>query len=122
MLGLSFNAAQRVYPDYGGGMATAKAALESDARNLAWYLGKEGHRINIVSAGPYGSRAAKSIGRIQKMINHAAERSPIERGITADEVANACLFLSSDMSMGITGQCLFVDNEFNTVGAIDLDP
>jgi len=122
IVGLSFFAANKVYPEYGGGMGTAKAALESDARNLAWFFGKEGHRVNIVSPGPYGSRAAKSIGDIDKMVRISSHRSPIERGITADEVANATLFMCSDYSKGITGQCLYVDNGYNIMGAVEDPP
>ncbi|MGA1346653.1 MAG: SDR family oxidoreductase, partial [Ilumatobacteraceae bacterium] len=73
--------------------STAKAALECDARYLAWFLGEHGHRVNIVSPGPYASRAAKSIGDIGTMIEETAQRSPLRRAIDADDVAHAALFL-----------------------------
>jgi len=113
---LSYLAAERVVPFYGGGMASAKAALESDARMCAWFMGEDGHRVNVVSPGPYASRAAKSIGDIQKMIDYAAERSPLRRSITGDEVANTVLFLSSDMASGITGTTLYVDAGYQAMG------
>ncbi len=116
VVGLTYNASQRVVPYYGGGMASAKAALESDARNCAWFAGEEGHRVNIISAGPYASRAARSIGDIGTMIDETAERSPIRQPITPEQVANATLFLCSEVGTGVTGECLFVDNGFNIMG------
>ena len=77
VVGLSYLAAQRAVPFYGGGMAAAKAALECDVRMLAWHLGEAGHTVNIVSPGPYASRAAKSIGDIGEMIDQTAARSPL---------------------------------------------
>jgi len=115
-VGLSYVAAERVVPYYGGGMATAKAALESDARNLSWYLGEKGHRVNIISAGPYASRAARSIGDIGTMIDHAAQRSPLRRPIEADDVAAMTLFLSSPLSRNVTGSMLYVDAGYHIMG------
>lgn len=116
VVGLSYVAAERVVPYYGGGMATAKAALESDSRNLSWFLGEQGHRVNIVSAGPYASRAAKSIGDIQSAIDHTAERSPLRRGIEPQDVADAVLFLCSPMARNITGSTVYVDAGFHAMG------
>ena len=116
VVGLSYNASQRFVPYYGGGMASAKAALECDARAVSWFAGEEGHRVNIVSAGPYASRAARSIGDIGTMVDATAERSPIREPITPQQVANATLFLCSDLSAGITGTCVFVDNGFHAMG------
>ena len=117
VIGLSYLAGQRVVPYYGGGMATAKAALESDARNLAWFLGEKGHRVNIVSPGPFGSRAARSIGDIDAAVDHAAAQSPLKRSITRDDVANTVLFLASPLSSAITGSCIFVDAGYNIMAA-----
>jgi enoyl-[acyl-carrier protein] reductase I len=116
VVGLSYLAAQRAVPFYGGGMATAKAALECDARMLAWFAGEEGHRVNIVSAGPYASRAAKSIGDIQTMIDETAERSPLRRSIEAQEVADAVVYLCSPMASAITGDVLYVDAGYHAMG------
>lgn len=116
VVSLSYIGGERVVPHYGGGMSTAKAALQLDTRVLAFNYGKDGIRVNTISAGPYASRAAKGIGDIEKMIQHAAEKSPIPRGITAEEVAHAALFLCSPLASGITGECLYVDCGFNTMG------
>jgi enoyl-[acyl-carrier protein] reductase I len=116
VVGLSYVAAERVVPYYGGGMATAKAALENDARYLSWFLGEHGHRVNIVSAGPYASRAAKSIGDIQAAIDHVKERSPLRRPIDGDEVASTVSFLCSPLSSGITGSTIYVDAGYHIMG------
>jgi enoyl-[acyl-carrier protein] reductase I len=117
VVGLSYLAAQRAVPFYGGGMATAKAALECDARMLSWFAGEVGHRVNIVSAGPYASRAAKSIGDIQEMIDATAERSPLRRAIEAQEVADSVLYLCSSLSTGVTGDVHYVDAGYHAMGA-----
>lgn len=109
VVGLSYLAAERIVPGYGGGMASAKAALECDARVLSFFAGAEGHRVNIISAGPYPSRAAKSIGSIDAMIAATAEKSPLRRPITGQEVADTTLFLCSPLASGITGEVLHVD-------------
>jgi enoyl-[acyl-carrier protein] reductase I len=116
VVGLSYLAAQRAVPFYGGGMAAAKAALECDARMLAWHLGEAGHTVNIVSPGPYASRAAKSIGDIAEMIDQTATRSPLRRSIEAQDVANSVLFLCSPLASNITGEVIFVDAGFHAMG------
>lgn len=116
VVGLSYLASERTVPFYGGGMASAKAALECDARFLAWFAGEEGHRVNIVSPGPYASRAARSIGDMATMIDETAARSPLRAPIDADDVANAALFLCSDLARSITGTCLFVDAGYHSMG------
>ena len=115
-IGLSYLGGERVVPHYGGGMSTAKAALQIDAKQLASNLGPKNIRVNIISAGPYASRAASAIGDIDNMIQHAAGASPLPRGITGDEVGNATVFLCSPLSSGITGQILYVDCGYNVMG------
>jgi enoyl-[acyl-carrier protein] reductase I len=115
-LGLTYLGGDRVVPHYGGGMSTAKAALQIDAKQLASNLGPKGIRVNLISAGPYASRAAKGIGDIQHMIDYAAARSPLPRGVTAEEVANAAVFLCSPLASAITGEVLYVDCGYNTMG------
>lgn len=118
IIALSYLASERAVPFYGGGMASAKAALECDARMLSWSLGELGHRINIVSAGPYASRAAKSIGDIETMVEKTKEKSPLRRAIAPDDVANAVLFLSSDLSSVITGETIHVDAGFHAMALV----
>ena len=116
VVSLSYIGGERVVPHYGGGMSTAKAALQIDTKQMAFNYGKDNIRVNSVSAGPYASRAAKGIGDIEQMIRHAAEKSPVARGITAEEVAHATLFLCSPLASGITGEVLYVDNGYNVMG------
>jgi enoyl-[acyl-carrier protein] reductase I len=115
-LGLTYLGGDRVVPHYGGGMSTAKAALQIDAKQLASNLGPKKIRVNLISAGPYASRAARAIGDIDKMISYAAERAPLRRGIEAEEVANAAAFLCSPLASGITGEVLYVDCGYNVMG------
>ena len=116
VLGLTYLGGERVVPHYGGGMSTAKAALEIDAKQLAHNVGAKKIRVNLISAGPYASRAAKGIGNIQEMIDYAAERSPLPRGVTPEEVAHAAVFLCSPLASAITGEVMFVDCGRNVVG------
>jgi enoyl-[acyl-carrier protein] reductase I len=116
VVGLTYLGGARVVPHYGGGMSTAKAALEIDAKQLAHNVGGKGVRVNLISAGPYASRAAKAIGDIQNMIDYAAQRSPLPRGVEAEEVANTTVFLCSPLASGITGHVLYVDCGYNVMG------
>jgi enoyl-[acyl-carrier protein] reductase I len=97
-------------------MSTAKAALQIDAMQLASNLGPKKIRVNLISAGPYASRAARAIGDIDQMITYAAQRAPLQRGIEAEEVANAAAFLCSPLATAITGEVLYVDCGYNVMG------
>ncbi len=111
VLNLTYLAANRVVPGYGGGMSSAKAALESDTRTLAFEAGRKWKiRVNSISAGPLASRAAKAIGFIEKMINYSHENAPLQKDLTSSEIGNAATFLLSPKSSAITGVVLFVDN------------
>jgi enoyl-[acyl-carrier protein] reductase I len=116
VVGLTYLGGARVVPHYGGGMSTAKAALEIDAKQLASNLGPKGVRVNLISAGPYASRAARSIADIEAMKAYAASRSPLPRPIEAQEVANATAFLCSPLASAITGEVLYVDCGYNVMG------
>jgi enoyl-[acyl-carrier protein] reductase I len=116
-LTLSFLAAERVVPGYGGGLNAAKAALESDTRYLAWEAGRQwGMRVNAISAGPLGSRAAKAIGFIDKMIAYSEANAPLPKDLTAPEVGRAAAFLLSPLASAITGEVLHVDNGIHAMG------
>jgi enoyl-[acyl-carrier protein] reductase I len=116
VVSLTYLAGERVVPHYGGGMGTAKSALQIDTKQLALFLGRRNVRVNTISAGPYASRAAKAIGKIQDMIDHAAEKSPLPRGVKAEEVADACVYLCSPLASAVTGQVLYVDCGYNVMG------
>jgi enoyl-[acyl-carrier protein] reductase I len=116
-LSLTYLAAERVVPGYGGGMSSAKAALESDTRTLAFEAGRKwGARVNAISAGPLRSRAAKAIGFIDRMIAYAEQNAPLQKGIEADEVGNAAAFLCSGLASAITGEVIYVDNGLHSMG------
>ena len=116
-LSLTYMASERVIPGYGGGMSSAKAALESDTRVLAFEAGRKyGVRINAISAGPWASRAASAIGIIDKMVSYCAANSPLTEPLTADEVGSTAAFLSSPLATGITGTTVYVDKGYHTMG------
>ena len=112
---MTFQASGRVFPGYNV-MGTAKAALENEVRQLAWDLGRDNIRINAISAGPVDTLSSRVISGYRDMKRAHAERSPMGRNITHDEVANTALFLCSDMSSGITGEVLHVDTGYNVMG------
>jgi enoyl-[acyl-carrier protein] reductase I len=117
LVSLSYLAAERVVPGYGGGMSSAKSALESDTRTLAWEAGRRyGIRVNTISAGPLASRAAKAIGTIERMVDYYRLNSPLPEAITADEVGTAAAFLCSPLASGITGETLHVDKGYHAMG------
>ncbi|KAE8660322.1 reductase [Hibiscus syriacus] len=112
-LSLTYIASERIIPGYGGGMSSAKAALESDTRphSFARYII---HRIK--STGPLRSRAAKAIGFIDTMIEYSIANAPLQKELSADEVGNAAAFLSSPLASAITGAVIYVDNGLNAMG------
>jgi len=120
-LSLTYMASERVIPGYGGGMSSAKAALESDTRTLAYEAGRKyGVRVNTISAGPWASRAASAIGIIGKMVDYCKANSPIGEAVTAEDVGNTACFLASALGAGITGTTVYVDKGYHTMGmAVD---
>jgi enoyl-[acyl-carrier protein] reductase I len=129
---LSYLAAERVIPGYGGGMSSAKAALESDTRVLAWEAGRKwGHRVNCISAGPLASRAAAAIGReaagdapgavkgkafIEQMVDYVRDNSPVPEALQAREVGEVAAFLCSPLASGVTGCVMHVDKGYHAMG------
>ena len=131
-LSLSYLAAERVIPGYGGGMSSAKSALEGDTRTLAWEAGRKwGHRVNCISAGPLASRAASAIGReapsdtpgapkgkpfIEQMVDYVRDNSPLPEALQAREVGEVAAFLCSPLASGVTGCVIHVDKGYHAMG------
>lgn len=116
-LALTYMASERAVPGYGGGMSAAKAALEADTRLLALEAGRKwGHRVNVISAGPYASRAASAIGFIHDMINFTSANTPIQEPMRSEEIGAAAAFVCSDLGSGINATTLYVDKGFHAMG------
>jgi enoyl-[acyl-carrier protein] reductase I len=114
---LTYMASERVIAGYGGGMSSAKAALESDTRTLAFEAGRKwGLRVNTVSAGPFASRAASAIGIIEKMVDYVGKNAPLTDHLSADEVGAATAFLCSPLASAITGSVVYVDKGYHAMG------
>lgn len=116
-LSLTYMAGERAIPGYGGGMSSAKAALEADTRTLAFEAGRRwGVRINTISAGPYASRAASAIGIIERMVEYCKTNSPLTRDLEAIDVGHTAAFLASPLAGAITGSTVYVDNGYHAMG------
>src|SRR2546423_2579074 len=117
VVSLTYMASERVIPGYGGGMSSAKAALESDTRTLAFEAGRKfGVRVNTISAGSLSSRAASAIGKIEKMVDYYAANAPLTQPLTAREVATTAAFLASALGSGITATTVYVDKGYHSMG------
>ncbi|TVU06624.1 hypothetical protein EJB05_49848, partial [Eragrostis curvula] len=118
LISLTHIVSERAIPGYGGGMSSAKAALESDTRVLAFEAGRKGQsRVNTISAGPLGSRAAKAIGFIEKMIEYSYVNAPLQKELLAGKIAFFSVLLRSGEHSCIP---VYVDNGLNTMGlAVD---
>jgi enoyl-[acyl-carrier protein] reductase I len=122
-LSLTYIASERVIPGYGGGMSSAKAALESDTQTLAWEAGREWEiRVNTISAGPWRSRAARAIGFIDKMIDYSTANAPLTKVLNGEEVGYTAAFLTSPLASAITGTVLYVDNGLHAMGVATDSP
>lgn len=115
ILTLTYLGAVRSIPSYNV-MGVAKASLEASVRFLAADLGARGIRVNGISAGPIKTLAAAGIPGFRKMLGHVASHSPLGRNVTIEDVGNTAAFLGSDLSAGITGEILYVDGGYSTVG------
>jgi len=120
LLTLSYLGSKMTLPNYNV-MGLAKASLEASVRYLVVSAGKDGHRVNAISAGPVKTLAASGVKNFRKMLSYNANRAPLGRNITTKEVGDAATFLSSDMASGISGEILYVDAGFNitAMGSIE---
>jgi enoyl-[acyl-carrier protein] reductase I len=112
---LSYYGAEKVVPSYNV-MGVAKAALEASVRYLAADLGPQNIRVNAISAGPIKTLAASGIKGFKGMLHIVEERAPLRRNVTQNDVANAALFLCSDLGAGVTGEVMHVDSGYNILG------
>lgn len=120
MLTLTYYGAEQVMPHYNV-MGVAKAALEASVKYLAEDLGKDGIRVNAISAGPIKTLAASGIGDFRYIMKWNELNSPLRRNVTQDEVGKSALYLLSDLSSGVTGENLHVDAGYHVVGMKAVD-
>jgi enoyl-[acyl-carrier protein] reductase I len=113
---LSYYGAEKVVPNYNV-MGVAKAALEANTRYLASDLGPKGVRVNAISAGPIKTVSAMGVADFGSLLDSMAQKSPLRRNVDQADVGNAALFLLSNLSRGITGQTIYVDAGYSTMGA-----
>jgi enoyl-[acyl-carrier protein] reductase I len=115
VLTLTYFGAEKVLPNYNV-MGVAKAALEACVRYLAADLGPTGIRVNALSAGPLRTLSAAGISGFKAMLHHHAERAPLRRNVSGDDVAATALYLCSDLAAGVTGEVIHVDAGYNIIG------
>ena len=115
IIAMTYLGSEKVVPGYNV-MGVAKAALESTARYLAYELGEKKIRVNTISAGPVRTLSAMAVGSIDDVFAHVERKSPLKRNIDGDEVGKTAVYLLSDLASGVTGENIFVDSGFNTVG------
>ena len=115
IIAMTYLGSERATPGYNI-MGVAKAALESSVRYLACDLGERQIRVNAISAGPIATLAASGIASFGEMLLNCVAKSPMKRNITAEEVGKTALFLCSDLSSGITGQVIYVDAGYSSMG------
>ena len=112
---LSYLGAVKSVPSYNV-MGLAKASLEANVRFLAADLGPLGIRVNAISAGPIKTLAAAGIAGFRQMLSHVAKVNPLRRNVTQEDVGNTAAFLCSDLAAGITGEVVYVDGGYSSVG------
>ncbi len=112
---LTYLGSERVVTNYNV-MGVAKAALEASVRYLAADVGEQGIRVNALSAGPIKTLAASGIPKFREMLTHFAEKAPLKRNVTLEDVARTALFYLGESSNGITGEVTYIDCGFNIIG------
>jgi enoyl-[acyl-carrier protein] reductase I len=112
---LTYLGSERVIPNYNV-MGVAKAALEASVRYLAHDLGPRGIRVNAISSGPIRTLSASGIEGFATILDQIAQRAPLRRNITAEEVGDVCAFLAGPLARGITGSTIFVDAGYHIMG------
>ena len=112
---LTYHGSTKVLDGYNV-MGVAKAALEASVRYLDENLGKEGKRVNAISAGPIKTLSAKGIKDFSSILTIVEEKAPLHRNVTTTQVGNVATFLLSDMSDAITGQVIYADSGYNIMG------
>lgn len=112
---LTYLGGERVVENYNV-MGVAKAALDANVRYLANDLGKEGIRVNGISAGPIRTLAAKGVGGFNNILHTIEEKAPLRRNVTQEDVGNVALFLMSDLSSAVTGEIIHVDRGYHILG------
>ncbi|MBN1612399.1 MAG: enoyl-[acyl-carrier-protein] reductase [Polyangiaceae bacterium] len=113
---ITYVAGERVIAGYGGGMSSAKAALENDTRVLAFEAGRRyGLRVNTISAGPLVTRAATALGFIDRLIEAHEHSSPLRERLEAAQVASVAAFLASPLASAMTGTTVYVDHGFHAM-------
>ncbi|MCJ1902763.1 MULTISPECIES: enoyl-ACP reductase FabI [Paracoccus] len=120
MLTLTYYGAERVMPHYNV-MGVAKAALEASVRYLAEDFGKDGIRVNAISAGPIKTLAASGIGDFRYILKWNELNSPLRRNVTIDDVGKSAVYLLSDLGSGVTGETHHVDSGYHIVGMKAVD-
>ena len=120
LLTLTYYGAEQVMPHYNV-MGVAKAALEASVRYMAEDLGKDGIRVNSISAGPIKTLAASGIGDFRYILKWNELNSPLRRNVTIQDVGNSALYLLSDLGSGVTGETHHVDSGYHVVGMKAVD-
>jgi len=115
LLTLTYYGAEKVMPHYNV-MGVAKAALEASVMYLAEDLGRDGIRVNAISAGTIKTLAASGIGDFRYILKWNENNAPLRRTVTQDEVGQSALYLLSDMSSAVTGEVLHVDSGYHVIG------
>ena len=121
IVAMTYYGSEKLVPKYNV-MGVAKATLEASARYLAGDMGPHGIRVNCISAGPIRTLSSAAFPGFRQMLRVTEEVAPLRRNVTQDDVANATLYLLSDLSTGVTGEVLHVDSGYNVLGMFESLP